>query len=168
MIKNDRLVAFSIRTDDDLRQLREIPLSHVSQWIDATQVGGGECRGTFQWLEMAAQSTDQYFCPNSCSDISYSGLPKVVTNHVACHNTCINTLHNIHKTHEQWVIGGTLILPFHCTHIMGLAYIPGIRAVAFTVPGAFPSRPPIIVNHDDPFLWQEQLLEMGLVEQAQM
>jgi len=60
------------------------------------------------------------------------------------------------------VIDGKLLLPETCTHLLGLAYIPGVKRVQLG-----PDENVIDIIHDV-FEWQEKLLEMGLTEQAQL
>jgi len=77
-------------------------------------------------------------------------------------STNITSLHNIHKTHANLVVGGEMWLPRTCTHLLGLAYIPGVKQIKV---GSLNNT--IDVIHDV-FEWQEKLLELGLVEQAQL
>jgi hypothetical protein len=102
----------------------------------------------------------------NCSNtgiLSLQYAPQQVGSNFFCHDTQITSLHNIHKTHANWVIGRKIVVPDNCTHILGLAFIQGIRGIDIGATGTT-----IQINHNDPFEWQEQLIEMGLIEQAQL
>jgi hypothetical protein len=90
------------------------------------------------------------------------GSPTYVGGSFYCHNTQIKSLRSIHKTHADWVIDGKLLLPETCTHLLGLAHIPGVKRVQLG-----PDENAIDIIHDV-FEWQEKLLDLGLVEQAQI
>jgi len=85
-----------------------------------------------------------------------------VGGNLLCNRTQIKSLHNIHKTHANWVIGKELVVPNSCTHILGLALIPGVQRIRLGITNDI-----FDVIHDV-FEWQEKLLEMGLTEQAQL
>jgi hypothetical protein len=108
------------------------------------------------------QVSGDFFCFNTkIKSLQYA--PQSVGRNFYCNGTKITSLHNIHKTHSDWVIGRKLVIPVNCTHILGLVFIRGIREINVGVSGK-----DILINHDDPFVWQEQLIEMGLIEQAQL
>jgi len=133
-------------------------------------------------LQYAPQHVGSGF---SCSETRISSLqyaPRYVGGSLWCKNTRVKsleyapqyvggncwysstgttTLQNIHKTNSDWVLDGILHLNRHCTHLLGLAYIKGVKQVQL---GHLDS---ILVIHDV-FEWQEKLLELGLVEQAQL
>jgi len=106
-----------------------------------------------------------------CGDTNITSLmyaPQYVGGNVSCDNTRVTTLHNIHKTHSDWVVGGRLYLSDGCTHILGLAYIPGIKSIYISDhANNCDSGYDINVIHDV-FEWQEKLLDLGLTEQAQL
>jgi hypothetical protein len=101
-----------------------------------------------------------------CSSTKVESLeyaPQYIGSDFWCSDTQIKSLHNIHKTNSNWVIGNRLALPQTCTHILGLAFIKGVKMVSL---GGLEATPFYLVH--DVFEWQEKLLEMGLVEQAQL
>jgi hypothetical protein len=102
------------------------------------------------------------FCCSGSQITSLQSAPQYVGGDFLCNKTQITSLHNIHKTHSNWVIDGKLLLPETCTHLLGLAYIPGVKRVQLG-----PDENVIDIIHDV-FEWQEKLLEMGLTEQAQL
>jgi hypothetical protein len=87
---------------------------------------------------------------------------KRVDNYVDLEVFPITSLKGIENINVDIQIGRKLYIGGDCTHLVGLAYLPGVNAVQL---GRF--GPTIDVIHD-PFLWQEKLLGMGLVEQAQL
>jgi len=130
-------------------------------------------------LEYAPQHVDKFSCTHtkitslkgapamcrifSCDNTTITSLeyaPQRV-DRFSCTNTNITSLHNIHKTHPIWEVG-TLTIPRQCTHVLGLALMEGVKKVQFGFDTA-----PVEVIHDM-FEWQEKLLEMGLIEQAQL
>jgi hypothetical protein len=127
------------------------------------QVGG--CFGCEQTsitsLQHAPQQVGGNFYCNDTKIISLQHAPQFVGKEVYCYGTEIKSLHNIHKIHIDWVIGYALSLPDKCTHLLGLAYIPGVKRIHLGSSNA------IDVIHDV-FEWQEKLLELGLTEQAQL
>jgi len=128
------------------------------------QVGGDFwCNDTqITSLQYAPQSVGGDFWCQDTLITSLQCVPQSVGGSFYCNTTNITSLHNIHKTHSNWVIGKRLVLPDNCTHLLGLAYIPGIKQVQLGRQGK-----PIDVIHNV-FEWQEKLLEMGPVEQAQL
>jgi len=93
---------------------------------------------------------------------SFQYAPKYIGGSFFSRRASVSSLHNIHKTNSDWVINDVLYLPDNCTHLLGLAYIPGVKYVQ--LPN---TKSTTIVIHDV-FEWQEKLLELGLVEQAQL
>jgi hypothetical protein len=129
-----------------------------------TYVGGNfACSETrISSLQYAPQHVGGDF---RCMDTHVESLqyaPQYVGGDFLCHRTNIMSLHNIHKTHSNWVLDGVLYLNRHCTHLLGLAYIKGVKRVQLGKQG------PLIEVLHDVFEWQEKLLELGLVEQAQL
>jgi len=130
----------------------------------APQRVGGDfyCRNTkITSLQGAPHYVGNGFFCNSTEITSLRYAPQQVSGIFFCHDTLITSLHNIHKTNSDWVIGDKLVVPDNCTHILGLAFIQGVKVVnvrGYELP----------INHRDPFEWQEQLIELGLVEQAQL
>jgi hypothetical protein len=104
--------------------------------------------------------TGNFWCRRNVPYLS--NVPDRVDGNVFLHETSIQHLHNVHVAKPTWRIGGTLYLPTACTHVVGLALLPGVSSVALS------SRREILNVIHDPFSWQERLLEMGLVEQAQI
>jgi len=95
---------------------------------------------------------------------------KTVDGDVHFGTTTITSLQMIEHTNADMVIGGALYLPYNCTHLVGLAYITGVRKVVILGDSLWHSYSTAVtldVIHD-PFLWQEKLLDMGLFEQAQI
>jgi hypothetical protein len=92
---------------------------------------------------------------------TFNGV-KRVDGHVYASMTKITSLKGIEKTNADMYIGGSLILPSNCTHLLGLALIAGVNKIRLGSSGHV-----LQVIHD-PFLWQEKLLDLGLVEQAQI
>jgi hypothetical protein len=148
-----------------LAELKKLAIDHNSK-INAD--GSVDVNGTHtiptSYVAIPLQFRNVYgsFWCDGYGISSLKNAPIYVSIALDCRQTNVDSLHHIHKTHKNWVIEGRLYLPVGCTHILGLAYIPGVHAVQLG------EQPPITVNHDDPFLWQEQLIEMGLVEQAQL
>jgi hypothetical protein len=100
-----------------------------------------------------------------CNDTAVQSLqyaPQYVGGTLYCRQSAITTLHNIHLTNPSLEIGGYLHLPHFCTHLLGLAYIPGVKRIRM---GLLSNQ--IDVIHDV-FEWQEKLFELGLAEQAQL
>jgi hypothetical protein len=100
-----------------------------------------------------------------CSDtplVSLDYAPKHIAGSMWIRNTRIRSLHDIHKTHSDWEIKGTLHLPRRCTNILSLAYIPGINTITLGT-----NDMELSVIHDV-HEWQEKLLDLGLMEQAQL
>jgi hypothetical protein len=89
-------------------------------------------------------------------------MPRDVGGYFFAEDTGIASLHNFHVSNSDVKIGGVLRLPLHCTHLLSLAFVPGIDRVSFQL-----DRSVINVIHDI-FDWQEKLLDLGLVEQAQL
>jgi hypothetical protein len=125
-------------------------------------VGGAfKCSSTnIRSLEGAPQYVGGDFVCALTKIKSLEGSPEYVGGDFSCRNTKVTSLHGIHKTHTNWVISGTLHLPNNCTHLLGLAYIPGVRSVNLH------GRTYEVIH--DIFEWQEKLLELGLEEQAQL
>jgi hypothetical protein len=104
-----------------------------------------------------------FLCNNTMIN-SLDDAPKYVGGDLVCCNTNVRSLRNIHLTHPDWIIEGILILPSDCTNLLGLALIPGVNNVVLTSTAHTP-RDAIAVSRDI-FVWQEKLLELGLVDQA--
>jgi hypothetical protein len=119
-------------------------------------------------LQFAPRHVDGNFYCNDTNITSLMFAPQRVGGHFSCDNTRITTLHNIHKTHSNWVMGGKLYLPDGCTHILGLAYVLGVKSILVSDYGnGHDDAYDIEVIHDV-FLWQEKLLDLGLIRQAQL
>jgi hypothetical protein len=103
--------------------------------------------------------TGNLFC-NHSRIRSLEGIKFVGGNVFADNLSFMGSLKGIEKTNADMVIRGTLVLDDACTHLVGLSYVQGVKTVKLG--GS------IIDVVYDPFLWQEKLLEMGLVEQAQL
>jgi hypothetical protein len=128
------------------------------------QVGGFYCFNTkITSLQYAPQHVGGNFYCHNTKITSLRYAPQQVGGDFWCNDTQIESLHNIYKTHSDWVIGGRLVIPNNCTHLLGLAYLEGVKQVrlGWTTPNFTD------VIHDV-FEWQEKLLELGLVEQAQL
>jgi hypothetical protein len=103
----------------------------------------------------------------SCSNTRISSLqyaPTIVGGYVWCDGTSsLISLRGIDDTHRNWVIGEELMVPSHCAHLIGLSSIRGVKYVRI---GKSVAQPVSIIH--DPFMWQEKLLDLGFVEQAQL
>lgn len=120
-------------------------------------------------------------CPRRVDDtfnVMYTNIatlqdaPQYVGSHFYCANiSYLNSLHGVEKWIPNIRVGGE----FYCdqTHILGLALIEGITTVRawhphFITPGGEGAWVQFDISHHDPFQFQEQLLEHGLTEQAQL
>jgi len=74
-------------------------------------------------------------------------------------NTNIRCLHNIHIKHPYFNATMVAVRP-HTTHLLGLSFLECDRVLLDTTHALGILR--------DPFSWQEHLLDLGLVEQAQL
>lgn len=101
---------------------------------------------------------------------SFKKAPRYVQGDFRCHDTPnMRSLHGV----EQWIPNIKVNGVFMCdqTHILGLALIEGISYVGVWDECALQGMGDWVgfdVSHHDPFLFQEQLLEHGLTEQAQL
>jgi hypothetical protein len=107
-------------------------------------------------------------------DVSYTDIttlehaPQYIGGDCDCTGTKIASLRNFHVTNTDIVIKGTLHLPKDCAHLLSLALMPGIKYLTLWAnkkPRAYLRRTDVI---HDIFEWQEKLLDLGLVEQAQL
>lgn len=96
------------------------------------------------------------------------GAPQRVDLNFYCINTPnMKSLHGVEKWIPNIIVGGMIWCDQ--THLLGLSLIEGINKVRFWNP-----RPDVKgwmmfnISHHDPFQFQEQLLEHGLTEQAQL
>jgi len=158
-----RKVKFNTDGSVDIRGDVEIPTKYTKIPVQFGHISGG-------LFCYSAQLTSLDGTPQRVDGSVYyrteltslDGTPQHIGGGFNCLNTQIKSLHNIHLTHVDLVIGDILTLPPHCTHLLGLAFIPGVRRVQVGWGATV-----IDVIHDV-FEWQEKLLEMGLVEQAQL
>jgi len=97
------------------------------------------------------------------SDVVYT-LEGVVRVDGCVFCTCLTSLKGVESTNADMTIGGVLTISSKCTHLVGLAYIEGVRRIQLMKGDQFIT---VKVIHD-PFLWQEKLLDLGLVKQAQI
>jgi hypothetical protein len=96
-----------------------------------------------------------------CKNItSLEHVPQSIGGNLVLFGTNVASLHNLQHICPQLVVGKCVVLPRKVTHLLSLALIPGISQVS--IEGIV-----VDVIHDV-FMWQEKLLEMGLVEQAQL
>lgn len=107
----------------------------------------------------------------SCLQTSITSLvdaPLHVGNNFLCYSTSKQTLSSFHGV-ERWIpnikIGGAIVVSQ--THLLGLALIEGINSVLVYPPNT-QEHLKFDISHHDPFQFQEQLLEHGLTEQAQL
>jgi hypothetical protein len=136
----------------------------ITSLIEAPRHVGGDCicSGTkITSLLGAPHLVAGNFVCNDTKITSLIEAPRHVGGDFYCHDTLVESLHDIHSTHAKWVIGNRLVLPTTCTHVLGLAYIPGVKRVQLEAVGTFE------VIHDV-FEWQEKLFALGLVKQAQL
>lgn len=94
------------------------------------------------------------------------GAPDYIGKDFDCfHLSRLKSLHGV----ETWIpnikIGGSICVDQ--THLLGLALIEGIDTVVY-YSSATAKWSHFDISHHDPFQFQEQLLEHGLTEQAQL
>lgn len=137
------------------------PFESVSGYFD--------CSGTkITSLKNAPRHVgDHLFC-NRTNITTFEHVPQAIGNNVYTRLTNITSLKDIHKTHRDWVIGGTLFLPPACTDIVGLALIPGIKSVRIGALGSGNTKFTFDISDNDPHSFQEKLLDAGMKAQARM
>jgi len=101
---------------------------------------------------------------------SLKHAPTYVGGSLVCARTNIKKLSNVQYHITDSTIG-KLIISADCTHLLGLSFVQGVNYVdriahKYSLTGG-PYHINLVVNHD-PFLWQEELIKMGLIEQAQL
>jgi hypothetical protein len=159
--------------------------SHVTTLEGAPSYVGGDfkCCNTITSLIGSPNHVGRDFACGSSSIATLEGAPSYVGEDFLCNRTAIkslthapkyigarlwvptakiSTLHNIHKTHQGWVVN-VLAVPETCTHLLGLAFLPGVKFIQIGINQS--NRVEVI---HDVHEWQEKLLELGLTEQAQL
>lgn len=84
---------------------------------------------------------------------------------ICVHTSNLTSFHGIEKWIPNIKIGESIIVDQ--THLLGLALIEGINSVTY-VYHKNANEIQFDISHHDPFQFQEQLLEHGLTEQAQL